>query len=330
MLAIIKKEMIQQVRDYKGLVMMTIMPIIVIWVMTVVFGNMFNVPVDFDKIIVSQVNQMKEETEAHLSFSDFQEGKDVLAHHETSILIDQDKVYVNKSYLKEAYFAWLSYGSPSEDQVSIKTEKLERRFSQTEVANYYGIAMCLLFALYNIPFHISSVMKEKNNDLKNRILLGPLSNFTFLAGKILGNFLIASVQVTIVFASSIVFFQINWGNILISWLMIESYLLLLVTLGILIGTLLKNENIAMGMIHILIVIFAFFGGGYMPIDTLKITHVYGKFISPLWWMMKGTIANVYQVDSNQMLSTFTFNILALIIITGLAYIFDKKKGAYNV
>lgn len=326
MVSIIKKEVLQQLRDYKGLLLMTLMPILVIWVITLVFGSMFRGSIDFSQAKMGYVNASevisweKQGIETH-QYVNYDEGMDALENHDISALIYNGKVYINNQYIKEGLL--LSQIGHYDYEINDSTSIVNKIYTklqlyQTDVANYYGIAMLLLFALYNIPFHITSMIKEKNQETLERIFSTKLSKPAYVMGKVLGNFIVVSMEVSLVYLVTIVFFKINWGNPVMTWFVIETYILLLVGFGILLGTMFSNENIAIGIIHVVIVIFAFFGGGYMPIYATKITNYYGKFLSPLWWIIKGVLEKLYDHSNNGLLYAVIFNLIGFIMVTVLS------------
>lgn len=335
MLSIVKKEVLQQIRDFKGLLLMTLMPILVIWVITLVFGNMFKGTIDFNAIKIgyldpSQVLLWENKNIESIKYQDLDKGMDALANHEISGFVVDQKIYINNQYMKEGLL--LSQLGRYTYEVRGTTTLVQKIYThlqlyQTDVANYYGIAMLLLFALYNIPFHITSMIKEKNQETLFRILSTKLTRVEYIFGKIIGNFIVVTLEVSLVYAASILFFKVDWGNPFLLWLVLETYLLFLVGLGILLGALFNNENIAIGLIHVLIVIFAFFGGGYMPIYATKLTNYYGKFLSPLWWMVKGVMTKLYDHSNTGLVSAILFNLIGFLMVTSLSALWlYKGKG----
>ncbi len=160
--------------------------------------------------------------------------------------------------------------------------------------DYFGVSMCILFVFYSCSTPLLSIINEKKNTTLNRIFIANVSKFECLIGKVLGQFLSVLVQITIVFLTTLVAFNVNWGvNPFASYLLVVTLIFFAITMGTVLGLLVNNESIAVGILHGLIVIFAFFGGSYMPLVGLGVLSEVGKFFTPIWWNMNGLFDMIY-------------------------------------
>lgn len=357
-IVIIRKEIIQQLRDYKMLLIMTVLPILIIMVLGLIFNQDYTSKLtlsemsvayslseesDLSKALISSLDQLQIKESLELSKS---EGFERVENNELVLFIEIEnesvKVYKNDTFLRE--------GSAIESfieqflvrySLSEKTEISElRSYTNLEIAsgsqdynimNYFGISMSLLFVFYGMPMQITSVINERKDETFSRMLNSPTQWYTIIFGKIIGNILIASLQITIIMLVTLFAFGVNWGNPLISWLLLETFVILSVAIGITIGFLFNSEDKAMGFIHIFIVIMAFFGGSYMPLENIGFLGSVGKYFSPIWWTSNGLFGYIYTIDNMYYINAMTINLIGTLLLIGISsYLLNRKKEVIYV
>lgn len=340
-LMIIRRELLQQMKSYKIILVMTILPILIITIMGLVFDSDFSPSIDSDSLNVAYtVDEQSDFSTALLLGLDQtlniietteEKGLEGIADNNVTVYINITGNHV-ALYKNDTFYRSASVVENYIDMFITKYEIIEvtgtvnlKSYTtvttvsvedESSILDYFGIAMCLLFVLYGMSLQISSVIKEKTENTLYRMQLAPVKRTQILFGKIMGNILIATIQVTLVMVTTIVFFDVNWGNPIKSWVLLETFVVLSVAMGISFGCIFKSEDKAMGFIHIAIFVFGFLGGSYMPLEGLGFLGKVGKFISPLWWTNTGLFASIYYPDMSYYLSAIAINIglTALLIV----------------
>lgn len=364
-LKIMKKEFLQNIRDYKVMLILMIMPLVIILILGVAISGAFNLDtVVLESLKVDYLIEGKEssysddfevmitgfiEEENQIKVIDINEGirrvKDrdadafVLLNTDTNkiTLYANDKFNVNGSIIQITLENFVRQNHLSSvikvEEISndkLYTSKISLSISEDASAmDYYGIAMSILFAFYGIPMAISSVIKEKRRETLDRILLSSVNRFEVVLGKTLGSILVSILQVTFVMVGTIVFFNVKWGNVLYAWTMLVTMIFFATSMGVFFGFVFSNEGKAMGVINLLLVAFALFGGSYMPLRDLGLFGEIGKFISPIWWNMNGLLSMIYNNSYNMLLQAMTINIIGGLLLTALTVRYVNRKVVLN-
>jgi ABC-2 type transport system permease protein len=364
MLKIIKKECIQNIREYKVMLIMTVMPLILIMLMGIAISGAFTQSeIEVADIKVSYI----------ASDSDFNIALEQVLHsfiNEDNIIIetsgdsgkssvqsrDTDVFVTVDEESKTLEFFYNDEFNVKASIIEITLENFIRQYNLTTqvgylnntnvdgviqtrfiseldditAMDYYGVAMSILFVFYGVPMAISSVIKEKKNGTLSRILLTPTSKLEYLFGKVIGNTLVSVAQITFLMVGTILLFDVSWGNVGMAWLLCVTMVIFGVSIGVALGYVFDNEDKAMGVIHVLIVIFGMFGGSYMPLRDLGLFGQVGKFFSPIWWNMNGLLDMIYGQSYNMLYQAMTVNFIGTFILLSLiAYMMNRKEVAYG-
>jgi ABC-2 type transport system permease protein len=194
--------------------------------------------------------------------------------------------------------------------------------------DYYGIAMTILFIFYAVPMPMSMIITEKTEGTMSRMLLAPVTKGHILLGKLMGSFIVTCVQMSIIFLVTWLILDVAWTQPLYAWLIIISGVFLAMGLGSLLGILFKSEDKAMAIIHAIIVLFAFFGGSYMPLSGIGFLGTIGKFFSPIWWNMNALLNMIYNHNNDQILPTILLNIGIGLVLVFISAVLQRKEENY--
>lgn len=350
-LSVIHKELLQQLRAYKMVLFLTLLPIVIIMFMGLIFESVFSGEVNLDDVIVAMLpgdalatrtleDVMLHEWEVKTveMIETREDGKAMVANDEAALFIDlsqdQMQIYKNDYYQREAaviedllglYITQQSFEPYEELKNYTRVEKKEVR-KRNDAMGYFGISMTMLFVFYGMPMHATSMITEKKRGTLARTMYAPIHPIKMLYGKILGNILVASFQVAVVLSVTRYMFDVNWGNPLLAWLLLESLVILVVALGITIGMLFDSEDKAVAFGHIIIVFIAFFGGSYMPLEGLGKLSIIGKFFSPIWWNMKAFMSWIYMDDFTMYLKALLVNGLGAVVLVVLVSLIIIKRN----
>ena len=131
------------------------------------------------------------------------------------------------------------------------------------------------------------VMTDRNRGILIRILYSSTSISELWAGKFLARFFLGLLQSFILIFIGIFFFNLNLGNIYLSIIIITFFSMAIASLSILIGSVLKKEDLIVGVSVLLANTFAALGGCWWPIEVVPQTIKTFGMISPAYWAMDG-------------------------------------------
>lgn len=197
--------------------------------------------------------------------------------------------------------------------------------------DYYGVAMCILFVLYSMSMPITVNINEKKKGAIGRILMSPIRKKDLLLGKVLGGVGITTIQFGLVILTTVFIFNVNWGDHPIyAFILIFTLIMMAVSIGTALGLLFDSEEKAMGIIHVLIVIIALFGGSYMPLTGLGTFGEIGKYFSPVWWSIKGVMNMIYSGEMSTLYVAMVINLgIAILFLSIASWKITKKEGLLN-
>ena len=164
---------------------------------------------------------------------------------------------------------------------------------------------------------MSRISGEKNTKTRDRIMSGPVRRFEFLIGKTIGAVIVTMLQIGIVLLFSKFVFNINFGNDIFTIILILiSQIIMAVSLGVGLGFIFKNENIAGGILNFIIPVMVFLGGSYAPVDNMgsKTFTDIVTYLSPVRWVNQSIIGVIYSDNYNKVGPTILINILIAIIL----------------
>jgi len=210
-----------------------------------------------------------------------------------------------------------------------RVESLGKRTDYNSMG-YYGISMIALFVLYEILSPFSTVFQEKSESTGNRMLVSPLKKYEFFIGKLFGNMFVAIAQIGLVAVVSIVFLGVSWGSDpLLPFLLILTEIVMVMSIGICLGLIINKEGAANAIVHTLVVIFAFFGGAYVPIQQLGELSQFGRFFSPLWWIISGINSQIYLGETVILKQAFMICIVVSIVFFSISILKMRKMEGFE-
>ena len=134
------------------------------------------------------------------------------AHSHTEImtlLVLQLAVIIIVARLGGFLFQWMR-DAWERPRLSIREETAETR--EFDVRSYFAPSFAVLFLLFTMISSAKTIHEERESGTYDRLMSAPLSRATFIGGKLLGTYLLASVQILLLIALSSVLFGIRWGS----------------------------------------------------------------------------------------------------------------------
>jgi ABC-type multidrug transport system permease subunit len=171
-----------------------------------------------------------------------------------------------------------------------------------------------------------SVMTDRKSGVLSRILFSSASIPVLWGGKFLGRLLMGIIQALILIVTGILFFRLNLGNYFLSLLNVLVFSIAIASLSIFIGSVLKKEDLIIGISVLLANLFAALGGCWWPSEIVPQTFKTIGMISPAYWAMDAFHRIIF---FNKGLADILMNFIVLlgftVIFTLLAVKFFKIK-----
>jgi ABC-2 type transport system permease protein len=171
-------------------------------------------------------------------------------------------------------------------QVQLTTEAIDQKGKARtpSLLDYLVPGYSLMFVFFLVPNLATTVIEERQSGTLRRLLSAPLPRSRILVGKMLPYFLIAVVQMMVVFLASWLLFGIDLGGSLLGLgIIILSSSLAMACLGILISAVAQTEGQANGLAMILVLAMAVISGSMFP--SISIPGL--QMATPHYWAMQG-------------------------------------------
>ncbi len=149
------------------------------------------------------------------------------------------------------------------------SSKAEKGKQPVSALQYYSAAMAMMFILFAAGFAANSFVEEREEQTMARLLLSGRNKWLIAAGKGLGFFLVALMQmsVMIVFTSAVL--GVSWGSHLPSLAGLTlSVVYAVAGLGIFTGSIVKTRRGVELFQMLVIQVMALLGGSFMPLYVM--------------------------------------------------------------
>lgn len=130
-----------------------------------------------------------------------------------------------------------------------------------------------------------SVMEDRQRGILSRILFSASSIPQLWGGKFIGRLFMGIIQALILLLTGKILFSMNLGNILLTGLTVLFFAMAIASLGILIGSIFRKEDIIIGIAILVSILFAGLGGCWWPIEIVPEAVRNVAMIVPSYWAM---------------------------------------------
>jgi ABC-2 type transport system permease protein len=200
--------------------------------------------------------------------------------------------------------------------------------SQPSSLDYYTIAEIALIIMYAGMGGLYGIASEKNSKTRDRILISPVRKYEFLLGKTIGGVAGTILQIAIVILFSKYILHANWGNDIFTVLLIFiSQIIMAISIGVGLGFIFKNENVANGIINFMIPVMVFLGGSYMPVDGFgSKTFQVITYLSPVRWVNRSIFDVIYNSNYSKVPFAIMINLGIAVIFLSISSLFFRKEN----
>lgn len=141
----------------------------------------------------------------------------------------------------------------------------------------------LLFVFLSSLAGSATLIQSRRYRVTSRILAAPVSAGQAMAGQALGRFVIAAFQGVYIMVATAVLFDVSWGNLGASVLVLAAFSAVAAGGAMLIGSLLDNEAAASGVGVGVGLVFAALGGCMLPLELFPDTLRTVAHLTPHAW-----------------------------------------------
>jgi ABC-2 type transport system permease protein len=161
--------------------------------------------------------------------------------------------------------------------------EITQQFSGLGRFDLGAASQVLLFVFLTSLTGSSALIQARRNGLIARTLSAPVSTGQALLGLVQGRFAIAFFQGAYIMLATAVIFDVNWGNIWLSLLVLATFSLVAAGAAMLIGSLMDNEGAAVGIGVGAGLVLAALGGCMFPLEFFPDTMRTIANVTPHAW-----------------------------------------------
>jgi ABC-2 type transport system permease protein len=165
----------------------------------------------------------------------------------------------------------------------VDVDEVAQEFSGVGQFDVGAASQLLLFVFLISLAGSSALIQARRYGVIGRTLTAPVSTTEVLAGQALGRFVIALFQGAYIMATTALFFGVSWGNIGLSLLVLAAFAATSAGAAMLVGSLLDNENAAVGVGIGLGLVLAALGGGMLPLELFPDALRGVSLVTPHAW-----------------------------------------------
>lgn len=164
-----------------------------------------------------------------------------------------------------------------------RVDELARQFEGLGQFDFGASGQLLLFVFLSSLTGSTTLIQARRLGVVARTLAAPVSTTQVVAGEALGRFAIAMVQGAYIMLATALLFDVNWGTIWVSLVVLGVFSLVSAGAAMLIGATFDNEGAASGLGIGAGLILAALGGAMMPLEFFPDTmRTVSRFTPHAW------------------------------------------------
>ncbi|WP_185994654.1 ABC transporter permease [Nocardioides campestrisoli] len=162
-------------------------------------------------------------------------------------------------------------------------DELSQQFDGLGQFDLGASGQLLLFVFLACLTGATTLIRARRLGVITRMLSGPLSTTQLVAGETLGRWAIGLFQGVYIMVATSLLFDVQWGTLWLSLLVVALFALVAAAAAILLGTLLENEGAASGVGVGLGLVLAALGGSMLPLELFPDTMRTVADLTPHAW-----------------------------------------------
>ena len=211
----------------------------------------------------------------------------------------------------------------------VESRSLDKK-RQPGSLDYYAVTMLTLILLYASLTGFWAVRSEMEEKTAARVLCAPVRGYELLTGKVIGCISVTVVQGLAVILFSKLVLKAYWGeNLLPVALVLLTYSIMTVSLGVAMAYVFRNGDAASGILNSIIPFLAFLGGAYVPLNIMSGFLTKIALMSPVNWTNTALFKIIYDGDYSAMPGSIIINLsLSALFVMASAFLSRKGKRLY--
>lgn len=191
--------------------------------------------------------------------------------------------------------------------------------------DYFSVLTTLQVMTIGTILGILILWKEESSNIHIRMYSLPVSKWTVIAGKIIGNsmFLFASCVVTVVFSKFV--YGANWnGNLLFISFVLIIFSFLCIGLGILIAAFTKKISVSIGIAFVFMIVSSIAAGSMAPALTIQSLDI----VNPIYYAKVLIFGTLYNYPHTVMLKA-VWGILIFLAVVYTTSVLKLRRVNYD-
>ena len=189
--------------------------------------------------------------------------------------------------LGEVLGTQLAQQSTQEQPIQLENVTASGAAVKFDLLMYFAPGMALMFLMFAVTYGGRSLLLENRTGTLPRLLQTPTTSAQILGGKVLGIFLTAVSQLTILIGGTSLLFRLNWGEPLGVVLLILASAFAASGWGSFVATMFKTPAQVANFGSIIMLVFGLLGGSFFDMSRLpKWVSTLSK-ITPNAWGLQG-------------------------------------------
>ena len=189
--------------------------------------------------------------------------------------------------LSEALGMQLAQQSAQAQPIQLENTTASGAAVKFDLLMYFAPGMALMFLMFAVTYGGRSLLQEKRTGTLPRMLQTPTTSAQILGGKVLGIFLTAVAQLTILIGGTSLLFRLDWGQPLGVVLLILAAAFAASGWGSFIATLFKTPAQVANFGSIIMLVFGLLGGSFFDISLLPEWVSILSKVTPNAWGLQG-------------------------------------------
>jgi ABC-2 type transport system permease protein len=175
----------------------------------------------------------------------------------------------------------------------VSSEKSADPEKNFDMMAYFAPSMAILFLMYTVALGGRNLLAEKETGTLGRLVSAPVSETAILGGKLLGIFLLAVAQMSILILANSLFFGVRFGDPLGVAALILGLAAAASGWGILLASIARTPGQVSTIGMAMMLTFGVLGGSFIPVSSMPDWFSVISKITPNAWGIQGFVALAY-------------------------------------
>jgi ABC-2 type transport system permease protein len=208
----------------------------------------------------------------------------------------------------------------------VSSEKTADPQKNFDMMGYFAPSMAILFLMYTVALGGRNLLAEKETGTLGRLVSAPITETAILGGKLLGIFLVAVAQMSILILANTLLFGVKFGDPLGVAALILGLAAAASGWGILVAAMARTPGQVSTIGMALMLTFGVLGGSFIPVANMPGWFTLISKITPNAWGLEGFVALGYGDALPQLAGTLAglFGMAAILFVVSVTLLRRKN------